>query len=511
MRVAFACHHYRLISKIHNTTLIPSGNIDGNLTSIILTTKLVYCINNFATEQSTRTYLTSRGQFLRISASEQAIVMEGNTSLNSKTMEVLRQIRSYTRQISQKQKALEKVIDGIASDEAKSQELVAECETMSEGTSREEKYDEVARIAPHLRKLDEARAKLNEDIRYQKLDLVDSRERLEEELWLALVQSGQVEADDAVSDVASDPFEALNEGGPNLSYDYDGNIGHGSDPDAVHPDVMDHDGDADRDPTQKAMSLLDVTKEELQVASMSFYQYDRLCKEQRQEFEADMVPEWRGMSRTEFDLEQLSRRIDLTRELVRAERAYSEAGRYAVEVGLMREDSDQSCHFVEYPDDGACSGDRYAVIVEEKDTSSIEAWVEGFPPTFSTSPVSAQGDEWDVDSVRFGEGCSTHADEWNKPKINRMEQLRALERENLGRVGIITYPDEMMCQHLPGYAYTASGAASAVSVSQCEEGDSAALVLWKPSFAIMKELVVSGQAAVARISATWSNRQGGGI
>ena len=446
-----------------------------------------------------------------MSASEQAIVMEGSISLTSRTIGILKQIRSYSRQISQKQNELEKVIDGIARDEAETNALLAECDTISAATRRGEKFDEIDRIAPHLRNLEEAKARLNEEISCQKMELVYCRARLEEELWLALVQSGQVEPDDAVSDVASDTHEAPNEDGSNLSYGRDGHISCGSDPDAVHPDTMDHDSDAARDPTQKAMSLLYVTKEELQHASMSFYQLDRLCKEQRQEFESNMVPEWRGMSRTEFDLEQLAQRIELTRELVRAERAYSEAGRYAVEVGLMREDSDQSCHFVDYPDDGACSGDRYAAIVEEQDTSSIEAWLEGFAATFSTSPVTAHGDEWEVDSVRFGEGCSTHADEWNKPKIERMERLRALARENLGRTGIITYPDEMMCKHLPGYAYTESGPASPVSISRHGAVDSAAIVLWKPSFAIMKELVVSGQAAVARFSATWANRQGGGI
>jgi hypothetical protein len=431
--------------------------------------------------------------------------MEGSISLTSETVEVLRQIRSYSRQISQKQIALEKVFDGIASAQARTDALLGEYDAMSEGTERAEKFDEIDSIALRLGKLNEAKAELNEEMRCQKIDLLEFYERLEGDIWLALVQSGQVEADDAVSDVASDPHEVLNEGGSNLSYGHDGHMFYGNDPDAIHPDIMDHDGDADRDPTQKAMSLLYVTKEELQNTSRSFYQLDRLCKEQRQEFESNLVPEWRGMSKTEFDLEQLAQRIELTKELVRAERAYSEAGRYAVEVGLIREDSDQSCHFVDYPDDGACSGDRYAVVVEVQDTSSIEAWLEGFSPAFSTSPVSAHGDEWEVDSVRFGEGCSTHADEWNKPKIVRMEQLRELERESLGRAGIITYPDVIMCQHLE------SGPASPVSISQYEGADSAALVLWKPSFAIMKELVVSGQAAVARISATWSNRQGGGI
>jgi hypothetical protein len=440
-----------------------------------------------------------------MSAHEQ-VVMSESVSLNTGTIDVLRQIRSNDRNVFRKQQELDQITVSIANGEARISTLLSECEAIGSETRVQSNFDEIDRIGAHLKRLDKTKARLAGELIDHKSSLVYLRERLENDLWLALVESGQVEDGEDVSDVASEPHEATNEGGSNFSYSHDEHLGDGGDPDAFDPDVMDHDGDPAPDPTQKAMSLLYVTKEELQAASRSFWQLDKLCQEQRREFESNMVSDWHGMSKTEFDLEQLAQRIELTRELIRVERAYSDAGRYAVEVGLLREDSDQSCHFVEYPDDGACSGDRYAMFVEEKDTTLIETWLEGFPSTFSPSPVSATGDEWEVDSIRFGEGCSTHADEWNKPRIERMEQLRALERENLGRVGIITHPDEMICQHLPGYGCKESASASTVSTSGCGGMDGSGAGLWKPSFAIMKELVVSGQAAVAKFSATWANR-----
>lgn len=420
--------------------------------------------------------------------------MGESISVTRRTIDVLIQIRSNARQILQEQEELEKVTVGISSDEARTNALLRDCETLKSETRLDENYDEVDRIATHLEALDKMKARLAEELSNRKSDLLYLRKALEDELWLSLVKSGKVEADD-VSDVASDP------------HGHHEQIGDRSDPDAGNADAMDQDPDAAIEQTHKAIYLLGAAKEDVEAARRSFHQLDGLCKAQRREFEMNMVPEWRDMSRTEFDLEQLAQRIELTRELVKAERAYSEAGRCAVEVGLIREDSDQSCHFANDPDDGACSGDGYATFAEEKDVDFIEAWREGISPTASTSPVSATGDAWEVDSVRFGEGCSTHADEWNKTKIERLEELRALARV---KIGIVACPDEMICQHLPVSNCQGLPPARLFSSNQYAGMDLSRAGLWKPSLAIMKELVVSGQAAVARFSATWSTRQSGG-
>ena len=256
---------------------------------------------------------------------------------------------------------------------------------------------------------------------------------------------------------------------------------------------------------RKAMSFLGSAKENLQAATTNFIQLDKLCEAQRREFSTHMIPEWRGMSKTEFDLGQLAQKIELTRELVRAERAFSEAGRYAVEVGFIRDDPDQSCHFVDEPEDGASSGDRWETLVEQKDMDFIKAWRENVAPASLYSPVSVECDVWEVDSVYFGEGCSTHADEWNKTRIDRFERSREVERVKMSNAGCVAFPDEVLCQHSPAID---GQRLSPVAPNECA---AARAEPWKTSLAtgIMKELLVSVHAAVAKISATWSSRRSG--
>lgn len=69
--------------------------------------------------------------------------------------------------------------------------------------------------------------------------------------------------------------------------------------------------------------------------------------------------------------------------------------------------------------DGSCSGDENATFVEGKYKGFIQAWRERIEPASSEVFVSGEGDVWEVDSVSFGEGCSTHADQWNNTEIER--------------------------------------------------------------------------------------------
>lgn len=426
--------------------------------------------------------------------------------MTDRAVDLLRQIRRNTRHISQKQQKLNEINDEITSNEDRIERLLQEYEVLQEETGGQDQLDAIKQVGSDLKELDSLKVRLAEDLSEHKSNLLYFRERLEDEIWLGLVQSGQIRPDDDISDTGSSPHgQSMEDCCHSINSHHDAGVKQ-NDPDAGQDCAMNDDSDTTREQMQKAMSLLEATKENVRAVGMRFRQLDRLCEAQRRDFEDGMVPEWRDMTRTEFDLEQLALKMDLTRELVEAERAYSDAGRFAVEVGYSRDDSNQSCHFVDDPEDGACSGDRYATFVEEKGTDSIEAWREGIAATFSTSPVSAQGDDWDVDSVNFGEGCSTHADEWYKPKIERWEDEREHERMKWHRAGIVARPDTMVCDHTSVLDHQDLPEAVPFSVSQYAETDSPRAGLWKPSLALVKELVVTGHAAVAKFSATWSTR-----
>ena len=432
--------------------------------------------------------------------------MDERICVTDRTVDLLRQIRSNARHISQKQQKLNEINDEITSDETRIERLLQEYEALQEETGGKDQLDAIKQVGSDLKKLDSLKVSLAEDLSNHKSNLLYFRERLEDEIWLALVQSGQVRPDDGISDSGSSPHGQCMEDSCHSIDSHHDVVARQNDPDAGQDCAMNDDSDITREQMRKAMSLLEATKDNVRAVGMRFRQLDRLCEAQRRDFEDGMVPEWRDMTRTEFDLEQLALRMDLTRELVEAEKAYSDAGRFAVEVGYGRDDSNQSCHFVDDPEDGACSGDRYATFVEEKGMDFIEAWREGITGTISTSPVSAQGDDWDVDSVNFGEGCSTHADEWYKTKIERWEDERELERMKWHRAGFFARPDAMVCDHTSVLDHQGLREAVPFSVNQYVETDSSRAGLWKPSLALMKELVVTGHAAVARFSAAWSTR-----
>ncbi|KAF7503010.1 hypothetical protein GJ744_004717 [Endocarpon pusillum] len=426
--------------------------------------------------------------------------------VTERTVDFLQQIRSNVRHISQKQQKLHEINDEITSDEDRIERLLQEYEEVQEETGGKDQLDAIKQVGSELKKLDSLKVSLAEDLSNHKASLLFFRERLEDEIWLALVQSGQVRPDDDISDSGLSPHrQSMEDSCHSINSHHDVVLRH-NDPDAGQDCTMNDDSDTTIEQMRKAMSLLEATKNNVRDVGMRFRQLDRLCEAQRRDFEDGIVPEWQDMTRTEFDLEQLALRMDLTRELVEAEKAYSDAGRFAVEVGYSRDDSNQSCHFVDDPDDGACSGDRYVTLVEEKGMDFIESWRKGIAATISTSPGSAQGDDWDVDSVNFGEGCSTHADEWYKPKIERWEDERELERMKWHRAGIVARPDTMVCDHTSVLDHQGLPEAVSSSVSQYAETDSSRAGLWKPSLALVKELVVTGHAAVSRFSATWSTR-----
>lgn len=420
------------------------------------------------------------------------------------TIIILQEIRGNARYVRRKEAELKEVNANIDSNEAKIKSLKREYEALESETGRQDILQAIRATDSTLKTLDNLSLKLGEEARNHNTHLLYFRERLEDVLWRALVESGHLNPKDDMSDVVSDPLSASMGGSCPSSDGHQRYVGQRNEPDAEKACVANQAPNNANSQLGKAESELWLAKEDLEAALASFHHLDRLCNTQRREFDKHMIPEWADMSRTEFDLEQLKQKLDLTRELIRAEKAYSEAGRLAKGVGFIREDADQSCHFVDDLMDGACSGDVHATPVGEKHGNCIEAWRRGVEVAGSEASVSGEGDIWEVDTVYFGEGCSTHANEWNKTRIGRWDELRETEWVKMCTAGNLALPDGVLCQHSP--PINGSGVSSVVPIP-VEHGTRRVVLkamLWEKSAAILKVLLVSGLSALAKFSATWS-------
>jgi hypothetical protein len=424
---------------------------------------------------------------------EPANSMDERAVISGRTVEVLQQIRSNARQLARKEKSLDEVKAKIADGETTMMSLADEFQSEQSEQETQEIQDAINEVGSRVEELDVVKAKLAKELVTHKAELPYLRECLEDELWRTLVESGQLGATDNSS---SNPVVHCDDPGDQA--------GVGAEKSSSANEVTNSEDCRIR----KAMSLLNTTKDDLRAALEKFQDLDRLCEVQRRNFETRAIPEWHEMSRTEFDVEQVAQKMEQTRELIRAQKAYSEAGRYAVEVGLIRDDPDQSCHFLDDADDGACSGDRYATFMEENDITFIEHWRERISAPCS-SPSAERGDDvWEVDSVHFGEGCSTHAEELDKIRIDRWDELRERERKRMRMTGNAASPDELLCRHTPALDSQGSSALSEPAENPNAGGNPRA-GFWKPSFAAVKELMISGQAAVARLSPPWSSHRVG--
>ena len=412
--------------------------------------------------------------------------------VNQEIIEVLREVRKNALQKWQKQQRLDDIPVRITSAEAAIKGLNKGYKSLKSEHERQERQDEIDKIADELDELYALKKRLPEELNTHKGDLLYYRERLEDRLWHALVESGQIRADEDASDIAPDELQG-EEGQGSAAAENSCSAGEGTNPEECR--------------TRKAQFILGSAKAKLEDAKERFHYLDRLCEAQQYEFENHVHPEWHDMSRTEFDVDQLALKIDHTRELIRAQKAYSEAARYAIEVGLVREDSDQSCHFLDEADDGNCSGDQYAFSVEKEDTGFIENWRKTIAPACPSPSTRSEGDVWEVDSVSFGEGTSAHADEWEKIRIDRWDEMREVERKRMHEAGTVACADELLCRHTRSFDCHRPASELPIPVGQPATGQAPRAGLWKPSFIAVRDLVISGHAIVARFSASWYARR----
>jgi hypothetical protein len=262
--------------------------------------------------------------------------MDKKIPLTHKTVETMRYIRSNSEKLSWKDRKLADIEACIRDDIAKISTIVRERKDVETEEELQERQGRITQIGLHLDGLEEMRDQLKREISDHKLDLLGAREYLEKELFHVLRETGQLHVTDCSSDVVSSIMEGVTYGQDQLLVedreDLTGQI-------RVHIEkscLSARSSGPEDGRIRKAMSLLGAAKEALRAANSDYHGFDEVYAAMRRDFEGRTIPEWHDMSRTEFDLEQLAQQIEVTRDLIKAERAYSEAGRFALEVGYVR-------------------------------------------------------------------------------------------------------------------------------------------------------------------------------
>ena len=131
-------------------------------------------------------------------------------------------------------------------------------------------------------------------------------------------------------------------------------------------------------------------------------------------------------SRTEFDVQWCLNYGDLGLDLHEAERAHSIAARRVKKLHALPISYSQTSKFADDPEDEAGLQEETERALATLDASKIEAWLRNIDDV--QSPVDQltelEADDWDIQSLQFGEGCSGIAEYWVGPRLKFWNLLR---------------------------------------------------------------------------------------
>ncbi|KAI7177230.1 hypothetical protein KC316_g7977 [Hortaea werneckii] len=128
----------------------------------------------------------------------------------------------------------------------------------------------------------------------------------------------------------------------------------------------------------------------------------------------------------DFDARWVIRIQEMTREVIEAEEAMTEAKRALVDAGIDLFQEDQESCFVDTADDGYL-GDHEEKLMAQVPGEKIDGWLKEVPDR--SSPMSVDGrdaDEWDVGDVDIGDSASTIAEGAERRRIDKWRRICGL-------------------------------------------------------------------------------------
>ncbi|KAI7497461.1 hypothetical protein KC367_g5835 [Hortaea werneckii] len=134
----------------------------------------------------------------------------------------------------------------------------------------------------------------------------------------------------------------------------------------------------------------------------------------------------RDASVEDFDARWVVRIQEMTREVIEAEEAMTEAKKALVDAGIDLFLEDQESCFVDTADDGYLGG-HGEKFVAQVPGEKIDGWLEEVPDRPSSMSVDGRdADEWDVGDVDIGDSISTIAEGADRRRIDKWRQICGL-------------------------------------------------------------------------------------
>ncbi|KAI7185866.1 hypothetical protein KC363_g6918 [Hortaea werneckii] len=134
----------------------------------------------------------------------------------------------------------------------------------------------------------------------------------------------------------------------------------------------------------------------------------------------------RDASVEDFDARWVVRIQKMTREVIEAEEAMTEAKRALVDAGIDLFQEDQESCFVDTADDGYL-GDHEERLVAQVPGEKIDGWLKEVPDRSSSMSVDGRdADEWDVSDVDIGDSASTIAEGADRRRIDKWRRICGL-------------------------------------------------------------------------------------
>ena len=251
-------------------------------------------------------------------------------------------------------------------------------------------------------------------IKSQEMNLKFAREELESEIRTLLLPLGILAKSDAGSEVSKDDFaDTLDETQNRDNEDVEDD----TDPEAVN----------ERSPEEEALAeAAEIYKEVKKRLHSVQLKYDVRLGFVNDDFEmyTQAVEEERcDITRTEFDLEQLMQIQETTRELIEAEKAYSEIAWRLMDMGAIELTPSQTSRFVDQPEDEECLQNEAERALKATDVSRIERWKDRLDEA-NSSDIDGADEAWEIQTIGFGESCSVIAEGREAIRIGRWNRLR---------------------------------------------------------------------------------------
>jgi hypothetical protein len=184
--------------------------------------------------------------------------------------------------------------------------------------------------------------------------------------------------------------------------------------------------DPEAEEKREAIVLLRVARAHCREIEADFENRSELYIEELEAWKADVAAGRLDTSRTEFDIKWCRDYGDLGLDLAEAENARSTAERRVQILHALPISYSQTSKFADDPEDEAGLQEEAERALATLDASKIEAWLRNIDE--AQSPVDQltkfEADDWDVQSLQFGEGCSGIAEYWVKPRVRYWNLLR---------------------------------------------------------------------------------------